>query len=57
MQKMKALFDLNVVNGSPDILSQSQQFEQDGRHHFAGFQPRFHVDMTSQTQSGKIMKK
>ena len=43
--------DLNAPNGSRDIPSESQEFEQDGCRHFVGFQPYFHVDMTSQTQS------
>ena len=30
-------------------------FEQDGRHHFVGFQPHFHLNMTSRTQSCKAM--
>ena len=38
-------------------LSQSQEFEQDGRHHFVGFQSHIQVNMTSQMQSGKTMKK
>ena len=38
-------------------ISQSQEFEQDGHHHFVGFQPHFHINMTSQTQSSKTMKK
>ena len=53
---MKPLY-LNPPNGSQDIPSQSHELEQDGRHHFVGFQPLFLVNMTSQTQSGKIMKK
>ena len=36
---------------------QSQEFEQDGRLHFVGFQPHLHVNMTSQTQSGKVIRK
>ena len=28
-------------------ISQSQEFEQNGRRHFVGFQPHFHVNMTS----------
>ena len=51
-----AITDLNAPNGSRDIPSQSQEFEQDGCRHFVGFQPHFHVNMTSQTQSSKIMK-
>ena len=47
---------LNAPNGSRDIPSQNQEFEQDGRHHFVGFQPHFHVNMTSQTQSSEIIK-
>ena len=36
---------------------ESHEFEQDGRHRFVGFQPHFRLNMTSQTQSCKIMKK
>ena len=48
--------DLNVPNGSRDIPFESQEFEQDGHHHFVGFQPHFHLNITLQMQSGKIMK-
>ena len=44
-------------NGSWDIPFQSQEFEQDGRRHFVGFQPHFHLNLTSQTQSCKTMRK
>ena len=57
MQKRWAITDLNVPNGSRDIPSRSQESGQDGRRHFLGFQPHFHVNMTSQTQSYKTMKK
>ena len=57
MQKQNKPSDLNAPNGSRDTPSQSHEFEQDGRRHFVGFQPHFRVHMTSQTQSGKIMKK
>ena len=50
MKKKRAITDLNVPNGHGDIPSQTQEFEQDGRLHFVGFQPLFHVNMTSQTQ-------
>ena len=50
MQK-RAITDLNAPNGSRDIPFQNQQFEQDGRLHFVGFQPHFHLSMTSQPQS------
>ena len=49
-KKTWAITDLNAPNGSRDIPSQSQEFEQDGRRHFVGFQPHFHVNMTSQMQ-------
>ena len=55
--KKWALTDFNVPNGSRDISFQSQEFEQDGSRHFEGFEPNFHTDMTSQTQSCKTMKK
>ena len=35
--KKRAITDLNASNGSRDILFQSQDFEQDGRHHFVDF--------------------
>ena len=44
-------------NGSQDIPLQNHDFEQDGRRHFIGFQPNFHLNMTSQTLSCKAMKK
>ena len=44
-------------SGSRDIQFQSQEFGQDGHHYFAGFQPSFHLNMTSQTQCCKTMKK
>ena len=50
MQKKRAITDLNAPNGSQDIQFQSQEFEQDGHRHFVGFQPHFHLNMTSQTQ-------
>ena len=56
MKKKLGVTDLNAPNGSRDIQSQSQEFEENGRRHFVGFQPHFHVNMTSQTQSGKVMK-
>ena len=56
-KKKRAFTDLNAPNGSRDILFQSQEFEQDGRRHFGGFWPHFHLNMTSQMQSCKTMKK
>ena len=47
----------SAPNGSRDIPSQSQEFEQDGCHHSVGFQPHFDVNMTSQMQSGETVKK
>ena len=49
----RAITDLNVPNGSRDILSQSQDFGKDGHCHFVGFQPHFHLNITSQTQCCK----
>ena len=49
--------DLNAPNGSQDIPFQSQEFWQDGHRHFVGFQPHFHLNMTSQMQCCKKMKK
>ena len=54
-KKTRAITDLNAPNGSRDIPFQSQEFGQDGRRHFVGFQPHFH--MTLQTQCCKTMKK
>ena len=46
----------NAPNGSRDIPFQSQEFGQDGHHHFVSFQPHFHLNLTSQTQYCKTMK-
>ena len=54
--KKRAITDLNAPHGSPDIPFQSQEFGQDGYHHFVGFQPHFHLNMTSQTQDIEKMK-
>ena len=35
--KKRAITDLNAPNGSRDIPCQSQEFGQDGYHHFVGF--------------------
>ena len=37
-------------------LSKSQEFEQDGSRHFEGFQPHFHIKMTSQAHPGRKQK-
>ena len=55
--KKRAITDLNAPNGSPDIPFQSQESGQDGYRNFVGFQPHFHLNMTSQTQYCKTMKK
>ena len=57
MKKNHAITDFNAPNGSRDIPFQSQEFGQDGHRHFVGFQPHFHLNMTSQTQCCKTMKK
>ena len=49
--------DFNAPNGSRDIPFQTQEFGQDGHRHFVGFQPHFDLNMTSQTQCCKTMKK
>ena len=54
--KERAITDLNAPYGSRDIPFQSQEFGQDGYRHFVGFQPHFHLNMTSQTQFCKTMK-
>ena len=41
-ESKRAITDLNVPSGSRDILSQSQDFGQDGHCNFVGFQPHFH---------------
>ena len=43
-------------NGSQDIPFQSQEFGQDGHHHFLGFQPHFQLNMMSQMQYCNTMK-
>ena len=53
----RAITDLNAPNGSRGIPFQSQEFWQNGHRHFVGFQPHFHLNMTSQTQCCKKMKK
>ena len=56
-KKKRAITDLNAPNGSRDIPFQSQEFGQDGYRHFVGCQPHFQLNMTSQTQYCKTMKK
>ena len=56
-KKKRAITDLNAPNGSRDIPFQNQEFGQDGYRHFEGFQPHFQLNMTSQTQYFKTMKK
>ena len=41
MQEKQAITDINAPNGSRGIPCQSQEFNQDGRRHFVGFQPIF----------------
>ena len=56
-KKKRAINDLNAPNGSRDTSFQSQEFGLDGHRHFVGFQPHFHLNMTSQTQYFKTTKK
>ena len=56
-EKKWAITDFNGPNGSRDIPFQSQAFRQDDHRHFVGFQPHFHLNMTSHTQCFKTMKK
>ena len=56
-KKKRAITDFNAPNGSRDIPFQSQEFGQYGHRHFVGFQPHFHLNMTSQTQCCTTMKK
>ena len=53
----KAITDLNAPIGSRDVPFHGEEFGQDGYRHFVGFQPNFHLNMTSQTQCCKTMKK
>ena len=53
----RAITELNAPNGSRDIPFQSQEFGRDGHRHFVGFQPHFHLSVTSQTKCCKTMKK
>ena len=55
--KERAITDLNAPNGSRDIPFQNQEFGQDERHHFVGFQPHFHFNLTSPKQYCKTIKK
>ena len=55
--KNRAITDLIAPNGSRHIPFQSQEFGQDGHRHFVGFQPHFQLNMTSQTQYCKTVKK
>ena len=45
--KKRTMTNLNAPNGSPDIPFQSQEYGQAGYRHFVGFQPHFHLNMTS----------
>ena len=58
MQRKRATTDLNAPNGSRDIPFQSQKVEQNGRRHFLGFQPHFHLNVTLQSmlQDNEKMK-
>ena len=53
----RAITDLNAPNVSRVIPFQSQEFGQDRHRDFVGFQPRFQLNMTSQSQYCKTMKK
>ena len=55
--KKRAIADLNAPNGFRDIPFQIQKFGQDGHRHYVGFQSHFQLNMTSQTQYCKKMKK
>ena len=57
MRKKRGITDLNAPNGSQDIPFHSQEFGQDGYQHFVGFQSHFHLNMMSQAQCCKTMKK
>ena len=57
-EKCKKTSELSPTsNGSRDIPFQSQEFEQDGHRHFVCFLPHFHLNMTSQAQRCKTVKK
>ena len=51
----RAITDLNAPSGSRDIPFQSQEFGQDGHRHFVGFQPHFHLNMTTSEVRGKVL--
>ena len=55
--KKLAITDLNAPNGYRDIPLQSQEFGQDEYRHFVDFQPHFQLNVTSQMQYCKTMKK
>ena len=55
--KRRAITDFSAPNSSRDIPFQSQEFGQDGHRHFVGFQPHYHLKITSQTQCCKANKK
>ena len=54
--KTQAITDPNASNGSRDVPIQSQELGKDGHRHYVGFQPHFHLNMTSQMQSCKTLK-
>ena len=56
-KKTRAITDHSATNGSRDNPLQSQEFGENGHRHFVGFQSHFHLNMTSQTQCCKTMKK
>ena len=55
-KKKRTITDLNAPNDSRDIPFHSQEFGQDGYRHFVGFQPHFHLNMTSHMQCCNTMK-
>ena len=55
--KKRAITDLHAPNGSRNITFQIQELEQYSCRHFVDFLPRFHSNMTSQTQCCKTLKK
>ena len=56
-EKCKNKTSHHTPNGSRDIPFQSREFRQHGHRHFVGFQPDFHLNMTSQTQCCRTLKK
>ena len=53
---MKKKHEPSPTSMRRDIPFHSEEFGQDGYRHFVGFQPHFHLNMTSQAQCCKPIK-